>query len=118
MAKTVADLISEARSLLQDTDTPYRYSDSDLIAYLNTAMPEARRKRPDLFVTYWGGDSPSFTVADITAATDFPLDEMYYMPFVYFVVGMAELRDDEFAVDNRAVSLLNAFTGKLITGAA
>lgn len=116
MAKTVADAVTEARAILQDNDTPYRYSDADLVAYLNDGLLETRKIRPDLFRTYWGtGDAfPEFTSQDITDATDFPIDDMFFTPVVYFIAGTAELRDDEFTVDARAATLLNQFNTKLL----
>ena len=114
MAKTVSDAISEARVILQDTDSQlYRYSDSELVAYLNNALLEARRIRPDLFRAYVGQPVPSFTASDF--AELFPLDNMFFPQFVYYIAGTAELRDDEFTVDARAATLLNQFVAKLLT---
>jgi hypothetical protein len=45
------------------------------------------------------------------------LPEIFYQSFVYYLAGNAELRDDEFAVDNRAMTLLGAYRRNL-TGAA
>jgi len=114
MAKTVGDAISEARTILHDTDSQlYRYSDDDLVAYLNNALLEARRIRPDLFRAYINQSIPSFTTADFASA--FPVDEMFFPQFVFYVAGSAELRDDEFTVDARAATLLNQFVAKLLT---
>jgi hypothetical protein len=46
---TPADIISEARKLLQDTRTPFRYSDNDLLGYLRQALTRMLNMRPDLF---------------------------------------------------------------------
>lgn len=114
MAKTVSDVVSEARVLLQDTDAQlYRYSDDQLVAYLNNALLEARRIRPDLFRAYIGQAIPSYTSADLSA--DFPIDEMFFPQFVFYVTGSAELRDDEFTVDARAATLMNQFVAKMLT---
>lgn len=113
--KTVGDVLSDARAILQDTSSEvYRYSTTDLVSYLNSALLEAKRLRPDLFTSYIGADAPSFTESD--TAEDFPIDEMYFSPVVFYVVGFAELRDDEFTVDARAATLMNQFTAKLRTG--
>lgn len=115
MAKTASDVINDARAILQDTDSQlYRYSTADLVSYLNTALLEAKRLRPDLFVSYIGEDVPSFTEG--TLNSDFPIDEMYFSPIVFYVVGFAELRDDEFTVDARAATLMNQFTSKFRAG--
>jgi len=113
--KTAADVISDARAILQDTDSQlYRYSTEDLVQYLNTALLEAKKLRPDLFLDYIGLDVPNFTTSNLDG--DFPIDEMYYSPCVFYVVGFAELRDDEFTVDARAATLMNQFVAKLRTG--
>lgn len=115
MAKTAADVISDARALLQDTDPQlYRYSTADLIAYLNTALLEAKKLRPDLFVDYIGQETPSFTEGTLSGV--FPIDDMYFSSIVFYVVGFAELRDDEFTVDARASTLMNQFVAKLRAG--
>jgi hypothetical protein len=46
----VSDVLAQARELLQDKVTPYRYSDDGLFYAINEAIFEARRLRPDLFV--------------------------------------------------------------------
>jgi hypothetical protein len=46
---TVADYVSDARVLLQDTVEPYRYADTELVTGLNFALMECRKQRIDLF---------------------------------------------------------------------
>lgn len=48
---TPTDVILEARRLLQDTLAPYRYSDSDLLGYVNQTIKRMSLIRPDLFTT-------------------------------------------------------------------
>lgn len=48
---TPADIIVEARKLLQDTRVPYRYSDDDLLGYINHTVRRMLTLRPDLFTT-------------------------------------------------------------------
>jgi hypothetical protein len=113
-AKTIGNLVTEARILLQDTVTPYRYSDTNLYLNLNSCFGEARRIRPDLFFSLgYGNPLPSYDSSN--ANTPFPLSEMWYMPFVLYIVGMTEAQDDEFTEDNRAMTFLSAFTSKLRT---
>ena len=49
--RTIATLLSEVRTLIQDKDPQpyYRYSDLELLEAFNGALAEARSKRPDLF---------------------------------------------------------------------
>lgn len=110
--ETVAKYIAYARELLQDEkDTPYRYSDASLARALSLALPEAKKLRPDLFI--------NVTIPDITAndATVVPMDEMYRTALVYYMVGIAQLRDDEEVTDQRAAGFLGMFTAKLVAGA-
>ena len=114
MAKTVNDVVSEARILLNDTDPQlYRYSTADLVTYLNNALLEMRRIRPDAFRAYIGESTPSYTTTDLSSA--FPVSEIFFTQCVFYVTGMAELRDDEFTVDGRAVTLMTQFSAKLLT---
>lgn len=46
---TPAGIITEARKLLQDVDLPYRYSDTDLLGFVNQALKRMAILRPDLF---------------------------------------------------------------------
>jgi hypothetical protein len=115
-ARSIGTVLSEARTLLQDKDaTNYRYSDDELLEALNGAFSEARQKRPDLFLgSTWGlrGGLPYFTSSD--SALAFPLAPEYYNAFVYYVVGRTSLRDDTYADDSRAVTLMNKFVSQLM----
>jgi hypothetical protein len=108
---TVADYVSEARVLLQDQVAPYRYPDSDLVSALNMGIMTARRLRPDLFI---GVTSlPSFSESDIASLTAFAMDVQYRVPFVYFITGHAQLRDEEDTQDARAAAFIGKFTTQL-----
>jgi hypothetical protein len=107
---TVEDYVSAARVLLQDTIEEFRYSDVDLALGLNLAFIEAKRLRPDMFLST---TLPNYTVSDSTAV---PVDEQYRGAFLYYVVGWAQLRDEEDTQDQRAVSFLNRFTSLLVGG--
>jgi hypothetical protein len=116
MPKSIDDALTDARVILSDTAGD-RYTDADLISDLNSAISMTKMIRPDAFIL--GEVLPEFTTADLgqVPATDFPLPEIFYQSFVYYLAGNAELRDDEFAVDNRAMTLLGAYRRNL-TGAA
>lgn len=47
---TPASVISEVRGLIQDTQTPYRYTDPVLLGYVNQTLKRMAMIRPDLFV--------------------------------------------------------------------
>lgn len=117
---TIGDLFDYARAILNDRSSvagPTRYTDDDLMMSLNQALMEARGRRPDAFLGMGlRVDLPFFQAPDDLAAP-FPLDQIFYPLFVYFVVGWSELREDEFTADNKAVLLINRFsTGLVLLG--
>lgn len=120
MARTISSLISEARGYIQDSVEPYRYTDADLLTYLNDAMTEIYRVRPDLYydlaITAGGYDGytvPQYVLANLSDNTELPLNPMVQTAVAYFVAGSAALRDDEHTVDARATALLSLFEQKL-----
>jgi len=44
-----------------------------------------------------------------------PIDQMYRLSFVYYICGMAQLRDDENVQDSRAAVFLNKFVSQMLT---
>lgn len=134
-AKTWDDLIGEARVILQDTDSPERYTDAVLLAKLNRGLQELARLRPDAFLDYFSVDDitvPRVVTVDATPDTDpdeFDIDEdeeiassatftlsmMFYTPLVYWVASSAELVDDEFTNDGRVVLLQNNFKSMVVS---
>ncbi len=125
MALTVKDLIYQAREVVQDLGMEYDFSDPDrhsdekLIRYLNTALADCYRLRPDLFFPLAQDRQPvQFTTDDITNSTPWPLEPGYWSAFVDYVAGYVGLGDDEFAQEGRAVTLLNRFSQKLLAKGA
>lgn len=122
MAKSIDDAISEARLLINDSTAPFRYSDAIMIFLLNTAMREVYTLRPDAFIGNFtqgvlvSNPITDFVLADLAQnpATPFPIDDRhFYAPVVLYIAGKAELSDDEFADDNRAMTILVAFRQNL-----
>jgi len=114
---TLEQVIKEARRLLQDeVASAYRYPDTALVDALNTAMLEARRNRPDLFLRL-RFELPYYDTggATINMAAPITIDPMYRMSFVMFIVGLMELRDDENTQDARAGSLLQIWRSQLLS---
>lgn len=106
---TVTDYVNEARTLLQDSVAPYRYDDASLVSSLNLGVLEARKLRPDLFLGVFDALPDDFVEADIAAETAFSMDQQYRTAFLYFIVGFAQLRDDEETQDARAGAFLTRF---------
>lgn len=68
---TPAEVISEARKLINDTRAPQRYSDADMLGFVNQTLKRAAMYRPDLFLQI--GDIN--TTADTTVQT-MPADSL------------------------------------------
>lgn len=110
---TFQQIINDARVLLNDEanldGTQPRYTDPQLLNYSQQALVEARRIRPDLFLSNLTGAFPTYT-ADQTV----PISADYIVPLVDYVVARAEMRDDEFAVDGRASGLFAKFKSGML----
>jgi hypothetical protein len=105
---TVGDYLTEARTILQDTVVPYRYSDAEMKTALGLAVYEARRIRPDVFRVHNGTTVPDITTAT-GSGTAVTLDKMYRLALVHFIVGHVSKRDEEEASEARAGAFLTAF---------
>ena len=111
---TFQQILDDARVLLNDeldadgSNVP-RYTETQLMLYARQAIVEARRVRPDLFLSNLVGDFPA-----LTAASTVPIPETYHVPLVDYVVARAEMRDDEFAVDSRAATMFQKFKAGLM----
>lgn len=105
---TPQELTTDARAILQDTRTPYRYTDTDLLRYVEDGVSTFLRIRPDLRVGYgWRPGQP-----DIPAS----LEESGYRPLLAeYVAAKAELRDDQFVENGRVVALLQKVRAGLLT---
>ena len=119
MQYLVRDAIWQAREIIQDThDDPYRHSDEKLIGYFNNAVADAWRLRPDLFVApseaSLGLAHQQYSVVDLDIP--FPLEDQYFTSVVMFIAGWVGMGDDEFANDNRAITLIKQFEFQLTGG--
>ncbi len=123
MPKTYQDVITEARVLLQDTDSGgYRYSEINLIAIYNRGLQAVARVRPDALYDLYVDNSlevpelvesdPGSGQVDYTDA--FNLEMQFFNPLVSYIVGIAELVDDEYTEDGRAAMLLQAFKAEVL----
>lgn len=119
MARTLGELIEEARTLLQDklptSGGVLRYSDQELFECINSFMAEVRAKRPDLWLPFGMRGTLIFYNYATDMNTLFPLDTSVWSAFVYYIVGRTELREDTFSDDGRAVSMMNKALSQLLT---
>lgn len=111
---TVADYIDDARVLLLDTISPFRYDDTSLLEALNVTLLEGRRMRADLFVhnRRFGGRVPNFQVNDNSFV---PIEDQFRLAFLYGMCGHAVARDQEDVQDERAVWFMNMMSN-ILTG--
>lgn len=110
---TFQQIINDARVLLNDQvlfeDVTPRYTEAQLLGYAQQALIEARRIRPDLFLSNLTGAFPTYT-----AGQTVPLSDDYLVPLVDYVAARAEMRDDEFTVDGRANGLYSKFKAGML----
>lgn len=111
---TVADYVARTRTLLQDLIEPYRYSDDDLVEFLNEGILVSRHLRPDLWIGTFRGPLPSYSFASPTTAV--VIDPMVRVAFIYYMAGSAQLADQEDTNDERASAFLSKFNA-FLTGA-
>jgi hypothetical protein len=93
---TPSDVIVEARKLLQDTQAPYRYSDTDLVGYVNQTLKRMAVFRPTLFT--------NITSVPLTANTviqDLPSDA-HRLVQVFFIDNYNSVNEVEREVLERA----------------
>lgn len=103
---TVADYLTTARTLLQDTFAgSYRYSDAELVTGLNLGLQEVFRLRPDMYI----GTVPSPNYSAASAGTPVVLDVRYRTALLYYVCGHAQMRDEEQTEDARTAGFMNKF---------
>jgi hypothetical protein len=111
---TVGDYVTRARTLLQDLIPEYRYSDADLVEYLNEGILVSRHLRPDLWLGTFRASLPTYS--SLSQATVVTIDPMVRMAFIYYMAGSAQLADQEDTNDQRASAFLSKFT-TFLTGA-
>ena len=106
-------VIDRAQEILQDT-AGVRYPIADLVDYLNEGIVAIRRVRPDLFIGQY--TTPLTAVTEGTLANALPTPDSVFEGLAYYVAGRAELRDDEFAVDGRAMTMMGRLNTNLLQG--
>lgn len=111
--ETVSDYFTEARVLLQDVISPYRYDDTSLVNALNLALQETRRLRADLIIFNRGGRPQHFTSAESTQ--EVCIEEQFRQAVLNGMVGYALERDQEDIEDARAGMFLGTMR-TMLTG--
>jgi len=123
VAKTYQDIVDEARELLQDTSDDQRYTEPFLINQLNRGLQELGRIRPDSMYDLYDANDLNIpevvatgtpTLPEILIGADIQFEGQFFTPLVAYVVGSAEITDDEFTMDNRAGLLLTMFRNTVV----
>lgn len=68
---TPSEIITDVRRIIQDVDTPYRYSDTELLGYVNQTLKRMSILRPDLF-----GEIGELTTQADSAVQSLPSDAL------------------------------------------
>ena len=117
---TVNDYITDARVLLQDQVSPYRYDDNSLVTALNLTLLVARSLRADLFVgSHHHRHRHSLRPQQFIANddTEVHIEPQFRQAIEYGLCAHAMLRDQEDIQDARATQFYGLFT-YLLTGMA
>lgn len=109
--QTVADYVSDSRTLLQDVIAPYRYDDLSLLIALNVAMTEVARTRGDLLSRADYESIPSYGAVDSTSIN---IESPFRLALVFGICAHALLRDQEDVQDSRATMFMNNFYAILL----
>lgn len=131
-SKTIDDAILEARLMVNDSQIPYRNSDTVYLQYYNSALRALYSLRPDAFIGNFSTGILStnivltYTTADLqeadgvpnptppVPAEPFPADDRFFFsPVVAYMAGRIELADDEYVESSRSTALLTAFAQQL-----
>lgn len=108
---TVQDYITDVRTLLQDTISPYRYDDPSLLVALNVTLLETRRIRADLFVFHEHDKVPYF---DVVNTKPVHMEAPFRLALVYGTCGHALARDQEDVQDARSSAFMRVFYTMLL----
>lgn len=123
MAKTYENLVFESREMLQDTDVDEpRYADSTLLNILNRGLQDLGRIRPDIAYTLFTANSLNIPeivesgagAGQINWDDPFGLEMQFYPTMLSYLVGVAEITDDEYTEDGRAALFMQAFHNNAI----
>ena len=114
--------VDDVRGLLQDLVLPYRYEDVLIAGAVVTALLEASRIRPDIFLDlkyqqpFKQGDLGDGVPSAFMRLTDVvPIPAKYTMPIEWYAYGMVQLYDVTDTQDQRAQAFLSKFQQQLMT---
>lgn len=98
------DIVDLARIPLNDS-AKVRYTDEQLMTFVNHGMLAIAKRRPDLFI----GQFDSLPDGTSTLTDDLPIDAGYAQVLADYVTARAEFTDDEHVNSGRAAVFANMF---------
>lgn len=104
---TPNEVITEVRRLIQDTKTPYRYSDAVLLGFVNQTLKRMVMLRPDLFAVIG-----SFTTVANTVLQSCPTDSMRLIEIFQVENGNAITEVNRETLDRTVPGWLNEPAGQ------
>lgn len=104
---TPNEIITEARRLIQDTKTPYRYSDAVMLGFVNQTLKRMVMIRPDLFAVI--GD---FTTTANTVLQSCPADSTRLIEIFQVKNGNAITEVNRATLDRTAPNWQNEEAGQ------
>lgn len=108
---TVADVVSQVRVLVLDTDAAgFRYSNASIYQALNEGLLETQRMRPDFFR---GAPVPQYATSDQNDPINYPQE--FIPALIDYTCGRVQLRDDEASTDQRSGVFITSFRRLLQT---
>jgi hypothetical protein len=100
---TMQNVVDMARLPLSDADK-VRYTDLELLGYVNSALRTLRLKRPDIFYGQYGS-----AMADKAIGAAFPIDDMYIQAVADYATARCHVKEDEAAMLEKASSFFSLF---------
>ena len=103
---TPSDVITEVRRIIQDSRTPYRYTDAELLGYVNQTLKRMATLRPDLFA-----DIVDITPEADTAIQKLPDEAIRLMDIFQVKGGTAVTEADREAMSRADPDWMTATSG-------
>jgi hypothetical protein len=100
-------VVDKARIPLNDADKD-RYSDADLLGFVNAGIALAYKVRPDLAFGSYGTE-----FSELALGVTFPLPYQFQQAIADYAAFRAETKDDEAVNGGRAVLMLQLFEKEL-----
>lgn len=104
---TPNEVITEVRRLIQDTKSPYRYSDTVLLGFVNQTLKKMVMLRPDLFAVI-----ANFTTTDGTVLQSCPADSTRLIEIFQVKDGNAVTEVNRETLDRTVPNWLNEDAGQ------